>query len=270
MPSLLDTLETLFKTRDLYEALGFPKLEKNDDRKNITEGHIKKAYHKSSLKHHPDRAGEKDRKDATTKFQALGASYKILSDPDARALYDEGGEIDEENGDMDDKKDWADYWRLLFQKVTVSDIKKFEEQYRFSTEEDDDLKKAYCDGEGDMNFILDNVLCCTVEDDERFAKKLKDWITDKVVPEFSTFKKSITKAAKQKRRANRSAEAEEAEQHAADLGLYGATDNGEDALRNMIAKRQEKRAQESNNFLDALAAKYAKPEKKSKGGNKKK
>ena len=117
MPSLLDTLQTLFATHDLYEALGFPKLEKNGDRKNVTEGQIKKAYHKSSLKHHPDRVDEKDRQVATQKFQALGASYKILSDPDARALYDESGELDEENGDMDDKRDWADYWRLLFQKV---------------------------------------------------------------------------------------------------------------------------------------------------------
>ena len=158
----------------------------------------------------------------------------------------------------------------MFIQVTISDIKKFEEQYRFSNEEEDDLKKAYCDGEGDMNFILDNVLCCTVEDDERFAEKLKEWIKDEVVPEFAAFKKSNTKAAKAKRRANLSKEAEEAEQHAADLGLNGATDSGEDALRMMIAKRQEKRAQESNNFLDALAAKYAKPEKKSKGGNKKK
>ena len=117
MPSLLDTLESLFATRDLYEALGFQKLEKNADRKSVTEGQIKKAYHKSSLKYHPDRASEEDRQDATKRFQALGASYKILSDQAARALYDESGEIDEENGGFDDNRDWADYWRLLFQKV---------------------------------------------------------------------------------------------------------------------------------------------------------
>ena len=59
------------------------------------------------------------------------------------------------------------------------------------------------------------------------------------------------------------------QQHAKDLGLNGAANGGEDALRMMIAKRQEKRAQESDNFLDALAAKYAKPEKKAKKGSKK-
>ena len=158
----------------------------------------------------------------------------------------------------------------LILKVTISDIKKFEEQYRFSSEEDDDLKRAYIDGKGDMNFILDTVLCCTIEDDDRFAKKIEEWVLDGSVQKFPAFKKSMTKAAKAKRGNKSTREAAEAEQHAADLGLNGATNGSEDALRMMIAKRQEKRAQESNNFLDALAAKYAKPEKKSKSGNKKK
>ena len=74
MPSLVETIESLFQTRDLYEALGFPKLEKNDDRKNVTDGQIKKAYHKSSLKYHPDRAAEKDRKEATKKFDTINES----------------------------------------------------------------------------------------------------------------------------------------------------------------------------------------------------
>ena len=121
-----------------------------------------------------------------------------------------------------------------------------------------------------MEYILDNVLCCTVEDDGRFEKKIEEWIADGSVPKFAALKKSMSKVAKSKRRAKLSTEAAEAEEHAKDLGLNGAMGNGEDALRMMIAKRQDKRAQESNNFLDALAAKYAKPDKKSKGGNKKK
>ena len=158
---------------------------------------------------------------------------------------------------------------ILFIKVTISDIKKFEEQYRHSKEEDEDLKKAYLDGEGNMNFILDSVLCCTIEDDDRFAKKIEEWVEDGSVPKYPAFKKSMTKAAKAKRGVKSSREAAEAEQHAKDLGLNGAANGGEDALRMMIAKRQEKRAQESDNFLDALAAKYAKPEKKTKKGSKK-
>jgi hypothetical protein len=39
--------------------------------------------------------------------------------------------------------------------VTVDDIKNFEKSYRESDEEKADLKQAYLDGEGDMDFILD-------------------------------------------------------------------------------------------------------------------
>ena len=82
---------------------------------------------------------------------------------------------------------------------------------------------------------------------------------------------SMSKVEKSKRKKNDSKESAEAEEHAKELGLNVNSGNtgDEDALRMMIAKRQEKRAQESNNFLDALAAKYAKPEKKSKDGGKK-
>ena len=122
-----------------------------------------------------------------------------------------------------------------------------------------------------MQYILDNVLCCTIEDDERFAKKIEGWIADGSVPKFTAFKKSMSKVEKSKRKKNDSKESAEAEEHAKELGLNVNVGNTgeEDALRMMIAKRQEKRAQESNNFLDALAAKYAKPEKKSKDGGKK-
>ena len=50
------------------------------------------------------------------RFQSLGAVYKLLSDKDRRAVYDETGDIDE-GEDMDPDKDWDQYWRLLF-KVT--------------------------------------------------------------------------------------------------------------------------------------------------------
>ena len=54
---LLETLESLFATRDLYIVLGFDTSETKDKSKrtSATEGQLKKAYHKSSLKYHPDR-----------------------------------------------------------------------------------------------------------------------------------------------------------------------------------------------------------------------
>lgn len=54
-------------------------------------------------------------------------------------------------------RDWTEYWRLLFKKVTVDDIKSFEESYKGSEEERETLKSAYVDSEGNMDVILEEV-----------------------------------------------------------------------------------------------------------------
>ena len=59
-------------------------------------------------------------------------------------------------------RDWADYWRILFKKVTVEDIRAFEKNYKGSEEESETLRSAYVDCEGDMDKILEEVcLNCT-------------------------------------------------------------------------------------------------------------
>lgn len=69
MPGLVDSLERLFKTKDLYEILGLP----SDSKSSLSGAQIKKAYHKKSLVYHPDRvAKEENRPEATEKFQCLG------------------------------------------------------------------------------------------------------------------------------------------------------------------------------------------------------
>ena len=54
-------------------------------------------------------------------------------------------------------RDWEEYWRLLFPKVTLSDIKKFEERYKGSEEERDTLKTLYLEKEGNMDVIMEEV-----------------------------------------------------------------------------------------------------------------
>lgn len=54
-------------------------------------------------------------------------------------------------------RDWTDYWRILFKKVTVDDIKAFEKSYKGSEEESETLRSAYVDCEGDMDKILEKV-----------------------------------------------------------------------------------------------------------------
>jgi DnaJ family protein C protein 9 len=106
---LLASLDALFGTTNLYEVLGVTS--------TAGEAEVKRGYRRRSLQLHPDRVPEKERAEATKKFQALGAAYKVLSDKDRRAVYDESGEVDEESDISlrDGDKDWDQYWRLLFQ-----------------------------------------------------------------------------------------------------------------------------------------------------------
>jgi DnaJ-class molecular chaperone len=59
---------------DYYKTLGLTNTASQDE--------IKKAYRKLSLKHHPDRSGEKE------KFQELNEAYEVLSDERKRKQYD--------------------------------------------------------------------------------------------------------------------------------------------------------------------------------------
>jgi DnaJ-class molecular chaperone len=70
---------------DLYKTLGVAK--------DANDATIKKAYRKLSLKHHPDRnPGDPE---AEQRFKDVQRAYLVLSDPDKRTMYDNGG-TDEE------------------------------------------------------------------------------------------------------------------------------------------------------------------------------
>lgn len=89
---------------------------------------VKKAYHKLSLKVHPDRVSEDKKLEATEKFKVLGAVHAILSDKDKRASYNETKCVDDEE-DLITDRDWSVYWRLLFKKITEEDIIAYEKEY---------------------------------------------------------------------------------------------------------------------------------------------
>ncbi|KAL4235979.1 DnaJ subfamily C member 9 [Mactra antiquata] len=257
MPGLLEECRKYFDTVNLYDVLKI--------KKNASDTEVKKGYHKLSLKVHPDRVDENEKEEATEKFQILGKVYCVLSNKEKRAVYDETGEVDDEDDSIPQDRDWTAYWRLLFRKVTTDDIKDFEKTYKGSKEELEDLKTAYVEFKGDMEEILNNVMCSTVDDEPRFNKIIKDWIKSKEVPTFTKFTKE-TKKSKENRKRKAAQEAAEAEELKVELGL-----NVDDSLKNMIQKRQQSREQEMDGFFDQLAAKYGQPKKsKTSTGSKEK
>ena len=117
---LLATCSELFGSSDLYSVLGIEK--------TATASQIKKGYHKVSLQVHPDRVGDGEREESTRKFQCVGAVYAVLSDQERRGLYDETGGVEDEMDPLQDKdKDWEEYWRFLFPKISVKVWKNFME-----------------------------------------------------------------------------------------------------------------------------------------------
>lgn len=250
MPLIEECIQ-FFGCDDLYRVLEISK--EVADRKDK----VKKAYHKLSLKVHPDRVPEECKEEATKKFQILGKVYSILSDQEKRTVYDETGQIDED--DIQQDKDWYAYWRLLFAKVSVKDIQEFQDKYKGSEEELEDLKSAYKEFKGDMDEIMDNVLCATADDEERFRDILLELISNKEIPNYKKFsREKISKAAARVKKAEK--EAAEAEELKKELGM-----DVDDSLKDMIMKRNSSREKDADSFFAQLEAKYAKPKKTKKG-----
>ena len=247
-------MKQFFDTNDLYEVLGIPKIAKN--------GELRRAYHKLSLKVHPDRVEASEKVEATKKFQVLGKIYSVLTDEEKRALYDEQGIVEDEDDIITQDRNWVEYWRLLFNKVTVDDIKAYEKNYKGSEQELEDLKSAYLEYEGDMDQILDNILCSTIDDEPRFHDLIKGWIKSAEVPSFPAFQKETAKNRQKRRRAYEK-EAKEAAQAISELNVDGSD------LTSMIKARQQSRAKEAETFLDSLTEKYAPKNKKVKSSTSK-
>lgn len=53
---------------------------------NATPNGLKKAYHKALLKHHPDKGGN------PISFTKVQKAYKLLKNPESKAVYNEFGE----------------------------------------------------------------------------------------------------------------------------------------------------------------------------------
>lgn len=192
--TLLDDINKFFGTKVLYEVLNL--------KEDATASQIKKAYRKTSLKVHPDRVPEQEKDKATKKFQALAQVHYILSDPEKRKLYDEQGIIANEDG-LEGEADWSDYWRLLFPKVSESDIQTYLDKYVGSEEEEKDLIAIYNRFEGDMDKISETHIAYH---EEKTTEHLKRLIDSGVVNSFPSFaEESAEKKSKRLKKAEREA-----------------------------------------------------------------
>lgn len=247
---LLDLCKKYYDTANLYEVLQVSS--------KATDKEVKKAYHKLSLKVHPDRVAEDEKLEATEKFKVLGSIHAILTDKNKRALYDETKSVDDDDYNVIIDRDWSVYWRLLFKEITEEDIRNYEKEYVGSELEKQEIKQAYINGKGDMDYIVDHVQFARSEQEPRIRDILNEMIQNNEIPAYKIFthepaRKRLKRIAKENR------EAKEAEELKKDLGMGSEANN----LELMIRKRQESRATQIDNFIDNLAAKYGASNKKS-------
>ncbi|XP_063933383.1 dnaJ homolog subfamily C member 9-like isoform X2 [Zophobas morio] len=248
--TLKKSLEDTFHTTNLYKILGV------EDSK-IPHCKIKEAYYKLALQWHPDRVTEEAKDLAKTKFQLLGKVYEILSNPEQRCVYDETGDF----GSPDDfqlQRDWEEYWRLIFKKITFSDIESFKNAHRNSNEEINELKQAYMEAEGSLDKIMNFAFCCEPEEEKRIVDIINNLILSGELTELPAWDKSLSKSKKKKRARKALKEKLEAEKLAQKLGMIVEGKGSEKGtLNSLILGNQEKRRKEAESFIARIEAKYA-------------
>ncbi|VVC38072.1 DnaJ domain [Cinara cedri] len=80
MDVLLELCRQYFNTEDLYKVL------KTHPKSTAKE--VRKAYFELSLKYHPDKVPENEKKFATEKFKVINQVYSIINDVEKRKSYD--------------------------------------------------------------------------------------------------------------------------------------------------------------------------------------
>lgn len=130
-------------------------------------------------------------------------------------------------------RDWDQYWRELFPKLTKADYENFAAKYRGthstptlntpltylligSDEERSDICRAYTEAKGDMGKIIDLVYCATYEDEDRLRDIINAAIASGDLKPFKRFTSEGT-ATKNRRQKAAAKEAEEAEEMLLDI-----------------------------------------------------
>merc|ERR1711879_206128 len=151
-----------------------------------------------------------------------------------------------------------------------------EKEYKGSSDEVDDVKKAYNDCKGDMDKIMDSVILARLEDEERFREIIEKGIEEGDLKSFRAFTNE-TKKKKEARKRRYEDEEKEAEEHAKFLAEENNNkknqskskksktnkDNGDFDLVAVMEERMAQRRIQGEAFLNDLEKKYCQPKKKS-------
>ncbi|KAJ3409169.1 hypothetical protein HDV05_004562 [Chytridiales sp. JEL 0842] len=252
---------------DLYKEFGLSK--------TASQEQIKKAYYRLCLKYHPDKVTalttDKERAQATLKFQELNHKYAILSDPARRSRYDATGYVGEV-GSSDGgaglfdgvrpeggwEKFFSELWSGL---VTEDSISKFELKYRGSDEEKRDVIKYYLQSKGSMDRVLDAVPCSTADDEDRFRTIVLEALESGEITERHEKFLEVNERARQRRKKAAEKEAKEAEK--AKKASAKKKGDGLDELQAMIRQKGKSRL---DDLIASLEAKEASKKGAKKGG----
>lgn len=146
-------------------------------------------------------------------------------------------------------------FKNLFKPITDSDIDNYRKDYVGSEIERGDIKKAYVNGKGCINYLMEHVPFMGVEDEPRIAEIINEMIKSEEVPEFKAFTNE-PRSKRDRRHKKYGREAKEAEELKEKLKKQ----NDENDLAGQIMKRNQERGNTFNSFMDQLLEKYGNAE----------
>ncbi|KAK7524877.1 hypothetical protein IWZ03DRAFT_35895 [Phyllosticta citriasiana] len=255
------TLEDLIdeeppKTIDPYAVL--------EVAQDATADQIKSAYRKAALKHHPDKAEDKEA--AHAKFQEIAFAYAVLSDSRRRSRYDTTGRTGETIDLEDDDFNWTEYYKAQYEGVvTEASIEKFKNEYKGGEEEKKDLLMAYAKFKGSMNKIYQVVMLSNpLDDEERFRSIIDAAIAEKAIEPMKNYTEE-SERSRQKRLEQAKKEKQEALEEGEKINKKAnKKKDAPDSLGDLAAMIQQRQKGRASNFLDDLEAKYAPKPKRGK------
>ncbi len=168
---------------------------------DATPGQLKKAYHKLALALHPDKQlssknSAEEISAAKLKFQAISVTYKILANEERRKEYDHSRElVEDDDADFVSSSSftqWERFFKNLFPGINFDDIDKFTVKYKESEEEKKDVLKYYQICQGDLNKMVNCVMCSEKSDKHRWVKYyIEPAIQRGDVPRFEALLKTL-------------------------------------------------------------------------------